>query len=478
MDALLIGIDLGSEGVRVSVLDLQGTLRASASCPLVTLEGPEGWTEQDPEAWWVASCLCLRAVSREVPPDRIRALSVTSTSGTVAVLDAHGRPLRPAMLYSDGRATAEAAELGVRPTDPAAKLLWLRRHEPEVYGKVRRIVHAADFVVARLTGRWATDWSHALKTGYDVASLRWSPLLEEIGVDAAVLPEVLPPATPVGPLTRAAAEETGLHHGTMVVTGMTDGCAGQIACGAVLPGQWCTVLGTTLVLKGVSVRRIPDPLRRVYNHRHPDGYWMPGGASNTGGEGLRRAFPDADLAALDIEALRHTPTGLIVYPLVRRGERFPFVAPHACGFVEGTPASRSQYYAAVLEGVAYLERLGYETLQGLGAEVGEVIHTAGGGARSRPWLQIRSDVLGRVLRRPALPGAAAGAAILAAMAATGQPLVECAAAMVRIELEVSPRRERAEHYGEGYGRFVEALRRRGYLDQRAPHRTGPVGPAT
>jgi len=462
VNSFVAGIDLGTEGVRVYVLDLQGTLRASAAHPLETLEGPEGWVEQDPEAWWASMCRCLRAVCRDVK--QIRALSVTSTSGTFVVLDAQGRPLRPAILYSDGRATQEAAELGVRPTDPVAKLLWLRRHEPEVYGKVRRIVHAADFVTARLTGRWATDWSHALKTGYDVVTLRWSPILEKAGVELEMLPEVLRPATPIGPLTRTAAEQTGLHHKTLVVAGMTDGCTGQIACGAVLPGQWCSVLGTTLVLKGVLTQRIVDPFRRVYCHRHPDGYWMPGGASNTGGEGLRRAFPDADLSALDTEALHHTPTGLIVYPLVRQGERFPFVAPQARGFVEGTPVSRAQSYAAYLEGVAYLERLGYETLLALGAEVGEVIHTAGGGARSRPWLQIRSDVLGRVLRRPALAGAAAGAAILAAMATTDEPLARCAAAMVRIELEVTPRREVSARYGEAYRRFTDALRRRGYLD--------------
>jgi sugar (pentulose or hexulose) kinase len=164
--------------------------------------------EQDPEAWWASSRRWLRAVSGEVKG--IRALLVTSTSGRFAVLGAQGRPLRPAILYSDGRATQEPAEPGVRPTDPVAKLLWLRRHEPEVYGKVRRIVHAADFVTARLTGRWAaTDWSHAPKTGYDVVTLRWSPILEKAAVEVEILPEVLPPATPIGSLTRTGRRPDG-----------------------------------------------------------------------------------------------------------------------------------------------------------------------------------------------------------------------------------------------------------------------------
>ncbi len=453
------GIDIGSEGVRVQVLDLHGESCAACAHPLDTLEGSDGRMEQDPEAWWEATCRCLRSVA----PSHIRALAVTSTSGTIAVLDARDRPLRPALLYGDGRAVKEAAVLGVRPTDPPAKILWLRRHEPEVWRAVRRVVHAADFVVARLTGRWATDWSHALKTGYDPASLRWSGVLEAAGMDPTLLPEVLPPATPIGVVTEAAASETGLEAGTLVVTGMTDGCTGQIACGATSPGQWCTVLGSTLVLKGVTHRRIIDPLSRVYCHRHPDGYWMPGGASNAGGAWLRHHFPDADLGALDTEALALTPTGVVVYPLVRTGERFPFVAPEARGFIEGVPQSRSHAYAASLEGVAYVERLGYETLASLGAEVGEVIYTAGGGARSVPWLQIRSDVLGRVLRRPALPGAASGAAILAAVALTGEPLAARAAAMVRIDLEVAPRRAFEGCYEEAYARFVQALRDRGYL---------------
>lgn len=471
MKSLVAGVDLGTEGVRVCVLDLQGTLYAEAAEPIVTHETVAGGVEQDPEDWWAAVGRCLRTVGTRVDVRQIRALAVASTSGTVVVLDARGRPLRRALMYNDARAMPEAQELlaavggsaFVRPTDPPPKFLWLQRHEPDVWTRTRRIVHAADFVTGRLTGRWATDWTHALKTGYDPACQAWSPVLSAVGVESDRLPVVLPPGTPIGPVHARAAEATGLRPGTLVVTGMTDGCAVQVAAGAVAPGKWCSVLGTTLVVRGVTKEPLGDPQGRVYCHRHPEGFWLPGGASNTGGECLRKAFGHADLQAMDERARAFSPTGLVAYPLVRRGERFPFIAPQAQGFLLGTPRSEFERYAAYLEGVAYVERLAYDLLTRLGATVGDVVHTAGGGSRSEVWLQIRGDVLGRVLVRPRHTGAAVGAAILAATAVVGDGLIARTRSMVRTDRTVVPRRHTQDLYAEAYGRFLEALRTRGYL---------------
>ncbi len=471
MGPLVVGVDLGTEGVRACVLDLQGMLYAEAAESVATYETEAGGVEQDPEDWWSAVGRCLRSLWTAVDPRRVRALAVASTSGTVVVLDARGRPLRRALMYNDGRAVQEAeavrAYVGgptpVRPTDPLPKLLWLQRHEPDVWTRTRRVVHAADFVTGRLTGRWVTDWTHALKTGYDPASQTWSPVLAAMGVGPDGLPTVVPPGTPVGEVHAWAAEATGLRPGTLVVAGMTDGCAAQVAAGAVAPGEWCSVLGTTLVVRGVTERPLRDPQGRVYCHRHPEGFWLPGGASNTGGECLRKAFGKADLRAMDAQALAHAPTGLVAYPLVRRGERFPFVAPRARGFLLGTPRSEFERYAAYLEGVAYVERLAYDLLTRLGAAVGDTVFTAGGGARSEAWLQIRSDVLGRVLCRPRYTGAAVGAAVLAATAVAGDGLTARTRAMVRVDRTVVPRGHTQALYAEAYGRFLEALRTRGYI---------------
>ncbi|GBC85167.1 Xylulose kinase [bacterium HR11] len=471
MELLIAGIDLGTEGVRVCVLDLEGSLRAEAAEPIATYETPAGGVEQDPEDWWAAVGRCLRTVRTQVDPRRIQALAVASTSGTVVVLDGRDRPLRRALMYNDARAVREAQALRaavggsapVRPTDPLPKLLWLQHHEPGVWARTRRIVHAADFVTGRLTGRWVTDWTHALKTGYDPAGLTWAPALSEVGIEPDRLPLVVPPGMPIGEVHARAAEATGLRAGTLVVAGMTDGCAAQVAAGAAAPGEWCSVLGTTLVVRGVTEEPLRDPQGRVYCHRHPEGFWLPGGASNTGGECLRKAFGHADLQAMDEKARTYSPTGLVAYPLVRRGERFPFIAPQAQGFLLGTPRSEFERYAAYLEGVAYVERLAYDLLTRLGATVGDTVYTAGGGSRSEVWLQIRSDVLGRVLVRPRHTGAAVGAAILAATAVVGDGLTARTRAMVRADRTVVPRRDIRDRYAEVYSRFLEALRARGYL---------------
>ncbi|MCS7311801.1 MAG: FGGY family carbohydrate kinase [Acidobacteria bacterium] len=472
MGPLVAGIDLGTEGVRVCVLDLQGTLYAEAAEPIVTYETEAGGVEQDPLDWWAALGRCLRSIGTRVDTRSIRALAVTSTSGTFVVLDARGRPLRRALMYYDVRATQEAREIltavggltFVRPTDPLPKLLWLQRHEPDVWAQTCRVVHAADFVTGRLTGRWVTDWTHALKTGHDPVRQVWSPALSVVGIDPERLPVVVPPGTPIGWVDARGAEWTGLRRGTLVVAGMTDGCAAQVAAGAVAPGEWCSVLGTTLVVRGVTEEPLRDPQGRVYCHRHPEGFWLPGGASNTGGECLRKAFGHADLQAMDEQARACSPTGLIAYPLVRHGERFPFIAPQAQGFLLGTPRSEFERYAAYLEGVAYVERLAYDLLTRLGATVGDMVYTAGGGSRSEVWLQIRSDVLGRALVRPRYLGAAVGAAILAATAVVGDGLIARTRSMVRVDRTVVPRPHTQDLYTEAYTRFIEALRARGYLE--------------
>jgi len=470
---LVAGIDVGTQGARVVVLDLGGKLLARAGEALPPPPATAAnIAEQDPEAWWGAVCRCLRRVLVQIDATRLRGLAVSSTSGTLVLTDESGRPLRPALMYNDARATAEALEIDTatsdhraRPTDPLAKLLWLRRHEPKIFAAARRIVHAGDFIAARLTGEWRTDWSQALKSGYDPADLRWSPVLALFDLDSERFPKVIAPGAEIGAVTQRACESTGLRPASRVFAGMTDGCASQIAAGAMAPGQWCSTLGTTLVVKGVTRERLHDPLGRIYSHRHPEGFWMPGGASNTGGECLQREFAADDLAACDRQAEGLTPTDLVSYPLMRTGERFPFVAPQAEGFLLGKPRSRAERYTACLEGVAYLERLAYQTLDDLGAKVEGVIATSGGAASSRVWMQIRCDVLGRPLRKPALPEAAAGAAIIAAAAATNEPISARANAMVRMMAQVVPREDTAERYLAGYQRFVGALKSRGYLSE-------------
>ena len=258
-----------------------------------------------------------------------------------------------------------------------------------------------------------------LKTGYDTVDRCWPrQVFAELGLDERLLPEVQAPGALVGPLAPGVAEALGLPREAVVVSGATDGTASQLASGAAAPGAWNTTIGTTLVVKGVSRELVIDPLGRVYCHRHPDGHWLPGGASSTGAECLAQRFGSADLAALDGVALAHSPTALTVYPLVRRGERFPFVRPEAEGFGLGQATSLAESYAAHLEGIACVERLSYDTLTGLGAPLAHHLHHRRG-TRGYALSQLRADITGRTLRVAAVPGGH-GRGDLAAAAVTGQ----------------------------------------------------------
>jgi D-ribulokinase len=256
---------------------------------------------------------------------------------------------------------------------------------------------------------------------------------------------------------------TGIPEGTPVIAGMTDGCAAQLGAGALRVGSWNSVLGTTLVLKGVTEELLRDPAGVVYSHRGPDGGWLPGGASSAGAGVLSARFPGRDLEALGRQAAGREPASVVAYPLVSRGERFPFTAPEAQGFLVGTPADEVDEYAALLQGVAFVERLCFDYLDLLGAPTDGELSLTGGGARSRYWCQLRADVLGRAVRLPANAEAGLGMAVLAAAAVTGRRAAEVAGEMVHVREVLKPRPDRVRRFREPYLRLVNELCRRGWL---------------
>jgi D-ribulokinase len=481
-EGIVVGIDVATQEARAVCVDAGGKVLAEAAVLLPPARRPvPGWAEQDASAWWPAAAAALRRATGLLGSDRSRivAIAPATTSGTLVLADGAGEPVAPALMYDDARADAEAAraqELGrdrwdsfgihIAPSFALAKLAWLAARPGGLDG-VAHAWSAADLVVSRLLGRpGPTDWSHALKSGYDLVRREWPlDVYEALGIPASLLPPVQAPASLAGPISRAAAEETGLPEGCDVRLGMTDGCAAQLASGAVSPGNFVSVLGTTLVIKGATRELVRDPAGAVYSHLHPDGLWLPGGASNTGGEALARF---ADLAALDRAAAARGPARCIAYPLARAGERFPFLEPNAEGFVLGEPADEVEAYRAALEGVAFVELLAYERLAELGAAPEGSIAAAGGGSRSRVWNRIRATALGRPLVIPATPTSAFGAALLAAAGTLYADLGTAAAAMVvrREVVEPDPHEEAA--LAASYGRFLEELRARGWIDAGRP----------
>ncbi|MGP4015576.1 FGGY-family carbohydrate kinase [Saccharopolyspora sp. 5N708] len=477
MSGLVAGVDVATANVRVQIHDPAGAPVAAASRPLPPpVRSTGGRSEQDASAWWpaVRDCLAECTAALGTRSSEVGSLAISATSGTVVVVDANGEPLAAALMYDDRRAEAEARtavqvgaprwqRTGITPSAGSglARIGWLARHLPD---GAALVCHTPDLLAWKLVGHpVATDSSHALKSGYDAVDGEWATeVFDALGVPDRLLPEVVRPTAVLGAVSATAAAETGLPVGCEVRAGMTDGCAGQLACGAVDVGQFVTVLGTTLVLKGVAKRLVHDPAGAVYSHLHPDGMWLPGGAANIGGSALSDV-DTAELPRLDAAATERGPASVVNYPLRGEGERFPFLAEHATQFVLGEPQDRIDEYRSRLEGVAFCERLALERLAQLGAPADGPVRTAGGGARSVDWCRIRASVLDRPVLRVQGAGTALGAALLAASGSIHPDLSTAAAAMVPSGELVEPARPEVSQLNDSYQRFLTELRTRGWI---------------
>ena len=472
MREVFLGLDLGTQGARVVIVDKEGNILSSSED--VFKREPE-----NPTYWWeVARCLLGSSISRLGKDSKILSLAVTSTSGTVVCVDTRGEPVMPALMYNDPRGAEESKilnrhlkglteKLGYKfnASYALSKILWVKNNLPDIYERTRFFLSPTDFINFKLTGRMGiTDHTNALKFGFDLLDYRWQPEIEQLGIDLFRLPEVLAPGEIIGSVRRELLDEFGIDYDIPVLTGLTDGTSGQIASGAVRVGESSTTLGTTLVIKGVTSSLIRDPLGRFYSHLHPEkNRWFPGGSSNVGGECLEKIFPGENYKELDKKITGLIPSPLIIYPLVREGERFPFVNPGARGFVSGSPSSREELYLGYLEGVAYVERLCYETLSEMGVKTNDTIYTVGGGSKSLIWLRIRSSVMNKVLKRPVSATSGMGVAILGASRTFYDSLDLAVSRMVRIDVEVEPDRDLVPLYEERYKRFIEILSERGYV---------------
>jgi sugar (pentulose or hexulose) kinase len=473
-----IGIDIGTQGARVVLIDATGEVLGSESqsFPL----NNQSREEQSPTQWWDDCLLCLQRliqhVKGHVTLSDVTAISVTSTSGTIIPLDRNKQPLYNAIMYSDMRSAQEALqckELSAGSTGYTAfnassglpKMLWFINHYPEKIKALSGFVHAADFIIGKLCDRYdVTDYTNALKSGYDVRNYQWpSWIWEKLPIQKEWLPAVQASGTTVATMSPALANMLDLPHTVQVVAGMTDGCAAQIASGAVKVGDWNTTIGTTLVVKGVTTQEINDPYGRLYCHRHPEGYWMPGGASNTGADWITQDFGN-DLHALNAQAAALVPTHHLAWPLKQAGERFPFMAPDAKGFYPAAAElSKAELFAANMEGVAYIERYAYEVIEQLSGEKVSAVYTAGGGSNSDVWLQIRSNVLQLPVYKMKHVTGAVGAAILAASTTHFRSVTEATKALTQIEKEVTPQKTPVAIYQHNYRQFINILVQKGYI---------------
>ena len=450
----LVGLDVGTTGVKAIAITPEGDVVSSAEegYPLMTPQ--PGWSEQDPDDWVRAS---EKALAR-LGDVEVRRVGLSGQMHGLVCLDRHDRVLRPAILWNDQRTGAECAEIedlvglerlitltGNRalPGFTAPKLLWLRRHEPDVYAGIRRIVLPKDYVRFRLTGEWAIDAADASGTLlFDVAHRRWS---DDVLTALDIPREWLPPV-----------------HESTEIAGAGDQQAAALGVGVIEPGTLSVVLGTSGVVFAALPRYAHDQAARVHAFCHavPDMWEAMGVMLNAAGS--LRWFrdvlaPGTPFDELVSEAGRWNPgaEGVTFLPYLQ-GERTPHADPEARGSFTGLSLrhDRGALVRAVLEGVSYGLRDSLELLRELGVTPTQC-RVSGGGARSRLWLEIVASVLGLPVELPVVEeGSAYGAALLAGIAeGVFADAREAVDSCVRVGDVVEPNAAWARAYEDGYARF-------------------------
>ncbi len=487
---LFIGIDLGTTGIRGIVLDGNGKVVISVerSIPMVSLYNGighlmAGWNEQNPLSWKDNIHQLFIELVNELKnlgfnPDEIKAICTDSTSGTVLAVDESGKVLTSAIMYNDIRAQEEAQiiqktaesfskKVGYKfkASFSLPKIFWIKRHLPDIFVKTYKFLHANDFLVGLLTGEYLhSDASNCLKAGYNFIDGKWPIFIEQdLGISSEKLPEVVLPGKVLGKTSEKLEELTGFPSGIHVLGGATDSTMALVASGASMVGDIFSSVGTTLVTRVLTDGLIRDPQGRVYCHILPgkDQIFLPGGASSVGAECLQAYFRDIDYKEYDQRALDYFPSRAITYPLVKKGERFPFVDPTAEYFYQGPAVNNYEKYTAYLQAVAFVERLSIEVLESLGAEIGKQVFTIGGATRSETWLQIRADVLQKSLFRPKSIEAAYGAAIVAASTLMyNEDLTSTIKQFVQPDIIIKPRLELGKKLDKQYHEFLSEIKKR------------------
>jgi sugar (pentulose or hexulose) kinase len=415
-----LGLDIGTSGVRATLIDDSCQILASSSTALPASAQQQNMLCQKPEDWWQGVLDCLQQLSSMHSLSGLQAISIDGTSGTTLLTDTQNRPISPALMYNDVR-PADLLKESCRnaPAVPAcsrtsalAKALWLyQNHAP---ASEYFIQQQADWVQSQFTGKPGfSDWNNALKLGFDPESCSWPNWLTTIDLGKGKFPRVFPPGKPVAGISPRMAHTLGLPESTLLHAGTTDSIAAFIASGAGQAGDAVTSLGSTLVLKLCTQRPINSSAHGIYSHRLDQQRWLAGGASNSGGAVLKEIFTMDELLSLSEKMNTKKNIGLNYYPLPSKGERFPYPDPDKMPEMQPVPENRAEYLQAIFEGIARIEKQGYDLLEELANEPVLSIRSSGGGAENPAWTRIRERIVGRPMLKAKQTEAAYGSALLA-----------------------------------------------------------------
>ncbi len=412
---LYIGIDLGTSGVRACAINTQKQLIHTSSTQLEPPIIHGQAITQDANLWWQATQKVLTDLLKHIDSQSVKAISVNGTSGTVLVCDSQGTPLAPARMYNDAFCTEQADQIkAIAPADSAAhgsssglaKILYLQNKYPAA----RYCLHQADWIVGKLCGEFnVSDENNALKSGYDPQTGNWPDWFSQLHINTKLLPDVVPPGTPVSTINKKLFH---INPGCKIISGTTDSIAAFIATGASQPGDAVTSLGSTLVLKVVTEQPVTCAEFGIYSHKFGN-YWLAGGASNSGGAVLAHYFSPAQMEQLSQQLSPENPTQLNYYPLLKKGERFPFNDPNFSPRLQPKASSDIEFFQGMLEGISQIEWDGYKKLQQFGAPYPSQVDTAGGGSKNQAWISIRQNILGVKVAQAEFSEACYGSALLA-----------------------------------------------------------------
>lgn len=437
MEKYVLGVDIGSGSVKLTLLSQKGKIAATAGCEYETIYPQVGWSEQNPDDWCKAFGSAFAEIKKiaGVQADQIEALSVDAATHTAVLLDNNKKVLRRAILWTDQRSVEEVNELKEKyrelitqqcKNEPTTvwtlpQMMWLRKHEPQVWEKIRYILFAKDYLRYCLTGSMETDHIDAAGSMfYDAGKEQWSKELCEIGhIREEWLPRVCNPTDVAGEVSKEAAENYGLKAGTKVLVGTTDTVMEVFASGNVKKGHATVKLATAGRICVVTDKEVDSPF--VFNYRHVvPGLWYPGTATSSCAASYRwyrdslgkQPFEELNVGAEKIPA---GSDGLMFHPYLQ-GELTPYNDPLLKASYSGISSrhTKAHFTRATLEGVAFSLKDCMNTVQELGMEMSR-LRIIGGGAKGMLWRQIVADVLGMRLEKIKVDDSSFGTAMLTAV---------------------------------------------------------------
>ena len=485
---MFLGIDVGTGGTRAVLVGRTGRVVASFAAEHAAIRSEHiGWAEQDPQDWWRAAKEAIAGVMAvsESAGSEIEAVGLTGQMHGCVMLDEDGEVLRPALIWCDQRTQPQCdwltakigferlIELTCNPALPnftLTKLLWVRKHEPEIFAKIAHVMCPKDYVRYKLTGEFAMDMQEASGTLLlDVTNRRWSAdMCELAGIPMEWLPRLFEGPEICAEIDEAGAGVTGLTVGTPVAAGAGDQGAGAVGMGILAPGSVSATIGTSGVVFAATDAPTKDRLGRLHTFCHAaPGVWHVMGVTNGAGLSLRwlrdtfAAGTSYDELSAEAAKVPAGSDGMLWAPYLF-GERTPHLDANARAAFVGITAShtRGHFVRAVMEGVAYSLKDTFSLFAELGIPV-RSIRLGGGGARGKLWRQIQADVYGQPVELlEAEEGGAFGAALLAGVGVGAWPSVEAAcAATVRVADVIEPKDAKVMAAGyEEYRRVYPALK--------------------